>query len=118
MIFYKPGQAPPQPIATIPRVTPPDPFLFPSVVKSGDPMGNGRVFEISPTANTDITITHGLGRIPSGVWVMGDFFTGAGPPGSSFYSPKWKRSTVTAWTVAAITIQLDTTCTNCWIWIN
>jgi hypothetical protein len=67
---------------------------------------------LSITANTDTTIAHNLGRIPTMVLVWSRCSPAANPPSVATYTPKLKPSIVTAWTKTNITIQSDTTFTD------
>ena len=101
---------------TIPLV-PSIPFVLPAKVTDGMAMGNGILRIVSPTANTDITIKHNLGWIPHFVIPLIVNDNNANPPGAAVYVPKSKRSTATAWTNIAVTVQFDTTCTNLVVWV-
>ncbi len=109
VIFFQPGK-PGAPV-TIPQVNPTVAFNLPAVVKDGDHWLGGIIRIHDFTANTDVTLTHNLGKIPHWcipLWVLDDQ---ANPPTHQVYTPKLRQSIVTAWSVKNVTIQADTTCT-------
>ncbi len=71
-------------------------------------MGQGRLLFVTVAANTDTTLTHGLGRIPHFVQNLDN---------GTAYTAKVKRSTVTAWTPQTVTVQFDTALANGVVWV-
>lgn len=92
------------PPASLAGIHPAIPFVFAGRPLSHQmPLGTGVVIQATlPNANQDYTIAHTLNRVPTTIHVLEN------APGS--FSPKWTRSTVTAWTAQAVTIQVDTPC--------
>lgn len=82
------------------------PFCQPQTLKDGYKMGRGIIKILAVTANTDTTIPHILGRIPT--WCV------PLDAGTAFV-PKVKRS-ATPWTTVNVIVQFDTSCTVT-VWI-
>lgn len=75
-------------------------FNLPARVPDGFRMGRGIIRLITvAVANTDIAIAHTLGRVPSFILVL--------DPGTNYVD--WRRSSVTAWTQKAISVQFSGT---------
>jgi hypothetical protein len=88
------------------------PFFFGATIKDYQKMGRGVLrVGVAFTANTDTTVAHNLGRIPQAAVPFLYVNPTANPPASAVYVPKYKPSTVTAWTSSNITLQADTTVT-------
>jgi hypothetical protein len=71
--------------------------------------GSGKLFEVTVAANTDVTITHDLGRIPHFVQNLDN---------GTAYTAAVKRSTVTAWTTNAVSVQFSVALSSGWVWVT
>lgn len=81
---------------------------LPPTITSGQSWGFGKLFFVTALANTDTTITHGLGRIP--VFVLN-------LTNGTEYTAKVKTGG-TAWTTNAVTVQFDTALTAGLVWVR
>ena len=84
------------------------PFALPATLRDGMRHGHGILRTVTVAASTDVTITHNLGRVPHFVIVLDN--------GTAF-TPRVKRSTVTAWTAINVTVQFDVATAGAFAWV-
>ncbi len=81
------------------------PQLFPAFPTR---MGNGVLVSVTAAANTDVTMTHSLGRLPHFVIPLDN---------GTAYVPSWKWSSATARTTATATGQFSVAPVGAIVWI-